>query len=164
MSPGKAGKVHVGRADDVERLHGRIVDLLSGVSGDGGEWRPLLGVVEGEGPFGEVGDGGDELRGHRDFGKMEPAKAGEYPRVEDMWFGEDIQGCVCAKTIGVGGDVVLARAAAQFLNGGDEDGVGVGGRVSEGGVNLKRSVEVSDEGVAADDVLLQRTFDAGVNG
>ena len=43
---------------------------------------PPPGIVEGEGPFGEVGDGGDELRGHGSFGKMEPTKAGEYPRVE----------------------------------------------------------------------------------
>ena len=74
----------MGRADDVERLHGRVVDLLSGVRGDGGERRAPLGIVEGKGPFGKVGDGGDELRGHGGFGKMEPTKAGEYPRVEDV--------------------------------------------------------------------------------
>ena len=66
---------------------------------------------EGEGPFGEVGDGGDELRGHGGFGKMEPTKAGEYPRVEYVWFGEDIQVYVCAEAIGVGDRVVLARDA-----------------------------------------------------
>ena len=43
--------------------------------------------------------------------------------------------------IGVGGDVVLVRVAAQFLDGGIADGVGVGGRVGEGGLNLYRGVD-----------------------
>ena len=90
---------------------------------------------------------------------MKPTKAGEYPRVEYVWFGEDIQVHVCAEAIGVGDSVVLARDAAQFLNGGDEDGVGVGGRVGEGGVDLNRGVELPDGVVVADDVLFQGTYD-----
>ena len=93
-----------------------------------------------------------------------PTKAAEHPRAEYVWFREDVQGCVCKEAIGVGGDVVLARVAAQFLDGGDEDGVGVGGRVGEGGVDLKRGVKVPDGGVVADDVFIQGTYDAGVNG
>ena len=52
-------------------------------------------------------------------------------------FGDHIQGCVCADVIGVCSDMVLARVAAHLLDGEDEDGVGVGARAGEGGVDLR---------------------------
>ena len=48
MCPGKAEEVHVVRADNVGCLHGRVLDQLTGVRGDGGERRAPLGIVEGK--------------------------------------------------------------------------------------------------------------------
>jgi hypothetical protein len=47
---------------------------------------------------------------------MEPTKAGEYPGVEYVWFGEDIQVHVCAEAIGVGDSVVFVCGLVLCLS------------------------------------------------
>mmetsp|Transcript_21147 Transcript_21147/g.51029 ORF Transcript_21147/g.51029 Transcript_21147/m.51029 type:complete len:263 (+) Transcript_21147:763-1551(+) len=156
MRPGEAGEVDVARADDVECLHGRVVDLLRGVRGGGGERGGPFRVIEGEGPFGEVVDSSSELRGQGGFCVVEPAKAREHPRVEDVRFGEvKFHERVITGGDGVGGDSVLAGGAAQLLDGGDGDGVGVGRGVPEVGVDRKGGVHTPENGIDTIDVMLQ---------